>query len=121
MSASKEAKKASDGTAFTTVADALPIPATTAPVTDPGEYSTANSLAEEPTLSHSLAMGDHDEKGVVQQPREEEAVDLGWNKRKENIPAPLVGGLGNEDLWLLIRRFNKARRIFVRIHIWMGI
>ncbi|KAI3337999.1 hypothetical protein F4824DRAFT_509630 [Ustulina deusta] len=107
MSASKEAKKASDGTAFTTVADALPIPATTAPVTDPGEYSTANSLAEEPTLSHSLAMGDHDEKGVVQQPREEEAVDLGWNKRKENIPAPLVGGLGNEDLWLLIRRFNK--------------
>ncbi|KAI1424288.1 hypothetical protein F5Y12DRAFT_785440 [Xylaria sp. FL1777] len=107
MSASKETKEATDGTALTTVADLLPIPATTAPVSDPGEHGIANSLAEEPTLSHSLAMGDHDEKGVVQHPRDEEVVDLGWHKEKENIPAPLVGGLGNEDLWLLIRRFNK--------------
>ncbi|KAI0425745.1 hypothetical protein F5Y09DRAFT_334701 [Xylaria sp. FL1042] len=107
MSVSEETKEASDGTLFTAVADVLPIPATTAPVTDPREHDTANSLTEEPTLSHSLAMGDHDEKGVVQNPRQEEVADLGWNKRKENIPAPLVGGLGNEDLWLLIRRFNK--------------
>ncbi|TGJ83739.1 hypothetical protein E0Z10_g5049 [Xylaria hypoxylon] len=104
MSASDETKEASGET---TLADILPIPATTAPVTDPGEHNTANSLAEEPTLSHSLALGDHDEKGIVQEPRDEEAADLGWNKRKENIPTPLVGGLGNEDLWILIRRFNK--------------
>ncbi|KAI0803485.1 hypothetical protein GGR55DRAFT_700028 [Xylaria sp. FL0064] len=107
MSAFEETKDASSGSALTTVADALPIPATTAPVTDPRAHDTANSLTEEPTLSHSLAMGDHDEKGVVQHPREEEVADLGWNKQKENIPAPLVGGIGNEDLWLLIRRFNK--------------
>ncbi|KAI1346702.1 hypothetical protein F5Y01DRAFT_297132 [Xylaria sp. FL0043] len=107
MSASGETKDASGGSVFTAVADALPIPATTAPVTDPREHDTANSLTEEPTLSHSLAMGDHDKKGVVQHHREEEVADLGWNKRKENIPAPLVGGIGNEDLWLLIRRFNK--------------
>ncbi|GAW17205.1 hypothetical protein ANO14919_066580 [Xylariales sp. No.14919] len=104
MSTSEETKEAPGGTSF---ADILPIPATTAPVTNPGEYDKANSLAEEPTLSHSLAMGDHDEKGVVQHPRDDEVVDLGWNERKEKIPAPLVGGLGNEDLWVLIRRFNK--------------
>ncbi|RWA06093.1 hypothetical protein EKO27_g9008, partial [Xylaria grammica] len=104
MSTSEETKEAPGGISF---ADILPIPATTAPVTDPGEYAKANSLAEEPTLSHSLAMGDHDEKGFVQHPRDDEVVDLGWNERKENIPAPLVGGLGNEELWVLIRRFNK--------------
>ncbi|KAI1365145.1 hypothetical protein F5Y08DRAFT_191757 [Xylaria arbuscula] len=106
MSALEEGKT-SEGTLLDAVADVLPVPATTAPVTKPGEHNTANSLTEEPTLSHSLAMDDHDEKGFVQHPRDEEVADLGWNEQKENIPAPLVGGLGNEDLWLLIRRFNK--------------
>ncbi|KAI1742835.1 hypothetical protein F4680DRAFT_411839 [Xylaria scruposa] len=100
-------KEDSAASAYTSVADVLPVPATTAPVTNPHDHDLANSLAEEPTLSHSLAMADHDEKGFVQHPRDEEVADLGWNSKKENIPAPLVGGLGNEDLWLLIRRFNK--------------
>ncbi|KAI3319807.1 hypothetical protein HD806DRAFT_538776 [Xylariaceae sp. AK1471] len=104
---SKEDNTSSGGTVYATIADVLPVPVTTAPVTNPGERDTANSLTEEPTLSHSLAMGDHDEKGFVQHPRDDEVADLGWNKKKENIPAPLVGGLGNEDLWLLTRRFNK--------------
>ncbi|KAI0505401.1 hypothetical protein F5B22DRAFT_639951 [Xylaria bambusicola] len=107
MSASEEKDKASEGSVLSTVAEVLPVPANTAPVTNPSEHDTANSLREEPTLSHSLAMEDHDEKGFVQIPRDEEVADLGWNEKKENIPAPLVGGLGNEDLWLLIRRFNK--------------
>ncbi|KAI8624146.1 hypothetical protein F5Y19DRAFT_480915 [Xylariaceae sp. FL1651] len=94
-------------TAYKAVTDILPIPATVAPVTDPDKRDTANSLTEEPTLSHALAMGDHDEKGHVQHARDDEVVDLGWNEMKENIPTPLVGGIGNEDLWLLIRRFNK--------------
>jgi hypothetical protein len=104
----KEDNTASEGTIYTAMADILPVPATTAPVTEPEQRSTANSIAEEPTLSHSLAMADHDEKGVVQRPRDEEVVDLGWNKQKENIAAPLLGGIVNEDLWLLIRRFNKV-------------
>ncbi|KAI0445199.1 hypothetical protein F4803DRAFT_508901 [Xylaria telfairii] len=107
MSTSEKDKKENAASVYTGVANVLPVPATTAPVTDPYEHDLANSLTEEPTLSHSLAMADHDEKGVVQYPRNEEVVDLGWNQRKEHIPAPLVGGLGNEDLWLLIRRFNK--------------
>ncbi|KAI0409315.1 hypothetical protein F4802DRAFT_615755 [Xylaria palmicola] len=110
MSAPEELKQynaASAASAYSAVADVLPVPATTAPVTNPGEHNVANSLAEEPTLSHSLAMEDHDEKGVVQYPRDEEVADLGWNQSKESIPTPLVGGIRNEDLWLLIRRFNK--------------
>ncbi|KAI0547762.1 hypothetical protein F4679DRAFT_586227 [Xylaria curta] len=107
MSDLEKNKEDSAASAYTAVTDVLPVPATTAPVTDPHDHNLANSLTEEPTLSHSLAMADHDEKGFVQHPRDEEVADLGWNKKKESIPAPLVGGLGNEDLWLLIRRFNK--------------
>ncbi|KAK8070252.1 hypothetical protein PG994_006868 [Apiospora phragmitis] len=67
-------------------------------------------MAEEPTLSHALALDDHEEKGRAQQDHfEEDVLDLGWNEKKERIAAPLVGGLGNEDLWLLVRRFNKVR------------
>ena len=36
-------------------------------------------------------------------------MDLGWNEPKEAVAKPLVGGLSNEDLWLLVRRFNKVR------------
>src|SRR2546421_6471787 len=41
---------------------------------------------------------------------EEEIRDLGWRERDhvEKIPRPLVGGLSNEELWTLIRRFNKV-------------
>ncbi|OTA65744.1 hypothetical protein K449DRAFT_346845 [Hypoxylon sp. EC38] len=87
--------------------DILPVPSTTQPVTEPEKQETAHSLAEEPTFSHALATDDHEEKGLAQQQHDEEVVDLGWNEKKEEIPASLVGGLDNEDLWLLVRRFNK--------------
>lgn len=69
----------------------------------------ATTMTEEPTLSHSLAQGqgDHEEKGAAQLDHEAEVADLGWNEPAENIAAPLVGGLSNEDLWVLVRRFNK--------------
>ncbi|KAI4864455.1 hypothetical protein F4820DRAFT_458850 [Hypoxylon rubiginosum] len=87
--------------------DVLPIPSTTQPVTEPGKHEIANSLAEEPTLSHALATDDHEEKGLAQKDHDEEVLDLGWNEKKQEIAAPLVGSLQNEDLWLLVRRFNK--------------
>ena len=37
-----------------------------------------------------------------------EVKDLGWNDHPSDVPAPLVGGLPNEELWTLIRRFNKV-------------
>ncbi|KAI1802512.1 hypothetical protein F4811DRAFT_563169 [Daldinia bambusicola] len=91
----------------TKLTDILPIPPTTQPVSEPEKHEKANHMGEEPTLSHALATTDHEEKGLAQQEHEEEVVDLGWNEKKHAIPAPLVGGLDNEDLWLLIRRFNK--------------
>ena len=62
----------------------------------------------EATDSHALALADHGEKGAAQLPHAAtEVKDLGWDSRPEHIPKPLVGGLANEDIWLLIRRFDK--------------
>jgi len=64
-----------------------------------------------PTGSHALATADHDEKGAVQVhgqfDTDHEVKDLGWNEPPEKIPSPLVGGLPNDQLWMLVRRFNK--------------
>jgi len=63
---------------------------------------------ELPTDSHALANVDHDEKGAAQIDHgHAEVKDLGWNDHPSDVPAPLVGGLPNEELWTLIRRFNK--------------
>jgi hypothetical protein len=75
---------------------------------------TTTTLLDAPSESHALALegakGVHpSEAGAAQIPHSEEVVDLGWNEPKEHVVAPLVGGLSNEDLWLLVRRFNKVR------------
>lgn len=38
--------------------------------------------------------------------------DIGWNKDMGHLPPAIVHGLSNEDLFLLIRRFNKASLLF---------
>jgi hypothetical protein len=77
--------------------DLLPIPDT-----DPTEHEgKSTTLRNAPTESHAL--------GAAQIAHGDEIVDLGWNEPKELVAKPLVGGLGNEDLWLLVRRFNKVR------------
>ncbi|RPA93927.1 hypothetical protein L873DRAFT_1703435 [Choiromyces venosus 120613-1] len=71
----------------------------------PNEVDPADAA---PTESHALAVADHDEKGAAQIGHgEPEVKDLGWNERVERVPQPLVGGLPNEELWTLVRRFNK--------------
>lgn len=74
---------------------------------------TSTTLRDAPTESHALALqaaeaAAPEEKGAAQIEHDEEVVDLGWNEPKELVARPLVGGLSNEDLWLLIRRFNKV-------------
>jgi hypothetical protein len=65
---------------------------------------------ERPTDSHVLAHMDHEEKGVAQMDHgQTEVRDLGWNEHPTDVPVPLVGGLPNEELWTLVRRFNKVR------------
>ncbi len=64
---------------------------------------------ENPTESHELANADHEEKGAAQLDHgQTEVRDLGWNDESQDVPSPLVGGLPNEELWTLIRRFNKV-------------
>lgn len=67
---------------------------------------------EVPTASHALAeesiQADADNKGASQIGHDEiEVKNIGWNKEVQYVPQPVVGGLRNEELWTLIRRFNK--------------
>jgi hypothetical protein len=91
--------------------DLLPIPTDTQPVTDPEKKELATDSTDTPTISHALATAAVEapgEKGAAQAEHEEEVVNLGWNEPASHIENPLVGGLNNEDLWVLVRRFNKA-------------
>ncbi|KAJ6562425.1 hypothetical protein B0H19DRAFT_943738 [Mycena capillaripes] len=90
-----------------TVRDFLPIPDTVAPVTDPEHREVAYSITQSPTDSHALAQADQADKGAAQEEHDAEVLDLGWNQHPDKVAKPLVGGLENEELWLLIRRFNK--------------
>jgi hypothetical protein len=66
---------------------------------------------DHPTDSHELANADHEEKGAAQMDHgQTEVRDLGWNEEAADVPQ-LVGGLPNEELWTLIRRFNKVGSI----------
>lgn len=72
----------------------------------------ATTMLDTPTESHTLAMQAAksplpEERGAAQVEHGDEVVNLGWNEPKEQIAQPLVGGMENEDLWLLVRRFNK--------------
>jgi hypothetical protein len=71
----------------------------------------ATRLEAAPSDSHALAetgVQDGDPVGLAQASHEEpEVKDLGW-AHDDIKPAPLVGGLPNDDLWTLIRRFDKV-------------
>ncbi|KAI8691953.1 hypothetical protein NCS56_00189400 [Fusarium sp. Ph1] len=65
---------------------------------------------EAPTASHALAeeSKNFEEKGASQiEHGDIEVKNLGWNDEVHRVPQPLVGGLKNDDLWTLIRRFDK--------------
>ncbi|KAJ5960386.1 uncharacterized protein N7479_007536 [Penicillium vulpinum] len=61
-----------------------------------------------PTDSHVLAQVEQDEKGLSQKAGDTpEITNLGWDESPDFIEDSLVAGLSNEDLWMLIRRFDK--------------
>ncbi|KAB5575305.1 hypothetical protein GE09DRAFT_590991 [Coniochaeta sp. 2T2.1] len=91
----------------TAIKDLLPLPSDTNQVSDPYKTETSTTLSDDPTLSHALAKDDHDIKGLAQRDHDHEVLDLGWNEKKQNIMHPLVGGMDNETLWMLVRRFDK--------------
>ena len=71
--------------------------------------TSSASGSNAPSESHTLAASaDYDHIGAVQKDHEEgEVRDMGWNDHPKDVPTPLVGGLPNEELWTLVRRFNK--------------
>lgn len=87
--------------------DLLPVPR----VTEPEEHETSRTMTENPTDSHALAMEASkapEQMGAAQVDHDNEVKNLGWNEPQEHVANPLVGGLTNEDLWVLVRRFNKV-------------
>jgi hypothetical protein len=90
--------------------DLLPIPKETSVAETAENHDLSHTLRDQPTDSHALAMADHEVKGGAQQDHGEEVVDLGWNEPGHSMANPLIGGLPNDELWVLIRRFNKVRR-----------
>ncbi|KAL2008350.1 hypothetical protein VTN00DRAFT_8332 [Thermoascus crustaceus] len=89
------------------------------PITVPGEIPVRNNNEDDiarrktieenaPTESHTLAQIEYNEKGLVQKASDTDGItDVGWGLAPEDIEEPLIGGLSNEELWMLIRRFNK--------------
>ena len=68
--------------------------------------TSSTSALNAPSDSHALALADHEEKGAAQHNASEEVKDLGWDSDPKHVPT-MVGGLPNEELWTLIRRFDK--------------
>jgi hypothetical protein len=68
------------------------------------------AIPEGPTDSHVLSQVEQDEKGLAQKAGDTEGItNIGWGVSPNVIEEPLVAGLSNEDLWMLIRRFDKVR------------
>ena len=67
---------------------------------------TSGDGSEPPSDSHALATANHEVVGAVQRNQAAgEVRDMGF--QTSPVPKELVGGLNNEELWALVRRFNK--------------
>jgi hypothetical protein len=82
-------------------------------IDDPGAQTTVHESFESTRthqsggVHHGSTAAHAHEPGPAQTGHAEE-VDLGWDTKPEGISNPLIAGLDNEDLWTLIRRFNKV-------------
>jgi len=89
-------------------ADVQPVP--TENGTNANGQESPKPMTDESTLSHALAKDDHEEKGLAQHgPDSRDVHDVGWND-KRNLEEPLIGGIDNEEFWMLVRRFNQQIR-----------
>lgn len=97
-----------------TVPTVPPVPPVPPPGTDlRHEQQSSNADGEPPiegpTDSHVLSQVEQDEKGLSQLAgNTAEITNLGWSQPSEHFQEPIIGGLSNEDLWMLIRRFDKV-------------
>lgn len=80
-------------------------PLATAPDGNPVLESDANVVAHTVELPPDENLG-ADARLDLKDP---DTRDIGWNKDMGCLPPTIVHGMSNEDLFLLIRRFNKVR------------
>ena len=65
-------------------------------------------LAQNTSTSHQLAVDHHDIHGAVQEAGKDNYItNLGWQANAKGVDT-LVGGMPNDELWTLIRRFDMA-------------
>ncbi|KAK0265730.1 profilin, required for normal timing of actin polymerization in response to thermal stress [Friedmanniomyces endolithicus] len=95
------------GVVYRDLGHAPPLPNDASAATRPDTREVSHAISEEPTLSHALADSANHGGHAQQFMKNDDIKDLGWNQDADEIPRPLVGGLPNEELWILIRRFNK--------------
>lgn len=65
------------------------------------------------TDSYDLAQVESEESGAVQSVTSDnhKLLRTQWKPSSRTVEESLAAGLSNEDLWLLIRRFNKVRLV----------
>lgn len=80
---------------------------------DTEEFTNQEDIkADSPTDSHFLSQVEQDEKGLAQKAGVTQDVsDIGWGQPRDNFEERILSSLSNEDLWMLIRRFNKVLRM----------
>src|SRR4051794_14680816 len=97
-----------ESTAVETQPGATEVNASEAVAPPPAAPAQNPLLEQKPSESHALSTENHELKGAAQEAgKEAHMTDLGWQANAEGV-ATLVGGLPNEELWTLVRRFNKV-------------
>jgi hypothetical protein len=66
-------------------------------------------------VSHRLATANVNKtRGVLS--CDGSVIDLGWNQEPDHDGKPWVEGMHNEDVWALVRRFNKVNTMLKTSH-----
>lgn len=80
---------------------------------DINKVDIIKSEIDAPTDSHALAHAEVEEPGLIHKsPDDEHTSDIGWQQQPHEFDEPIVGGIPNEDIWMLIRRFNKVMLVY---------
>ena len=89
----------------------------TKPVTanKPVTATSQAPLGQDSSTSHQLATGADGLRGSVQEAgKEDRTTNLGWQANAVGVDQ-LVGDLPNDELWTLVRRFNKASLLVLHL------
>ena len=95
---------------MTTTGKTKPLKAPTDRSNDDEEFTEQKDIkADSPTDSHLLSQLEQDEKGLAEKAGiTQDVSDIGWGQSRDDFEERIVSGLSNQDLWMLIRRFNKV-------------